>query len=285
MYDHARARSFVDELHRSFLEPLRTKPLGEVPFRHSDGAGFLKLELLQNARCSLSLCVYEPMVDGEEANEEPGTVRFADCEIREMVVAGSARGRLIALREGGAPLVSAQDWQAGDRIACLPRVEARQITAVSRSLLVLQLVQTPDDPAPSSEHCLTHGSLLRQTSANRRASEQIMALGVLGALANGTRADERNLVAMIDFARDQSHDRHARWEAVRQMVARDTARGVKLLEELSRREGDALGVPAAQLHADLIERHTQGQVDTHARDDQMPQKRRDTPPKRRAVGG
>lgn len=285
MYDHAQARRFVDDFHRAFLEPLRTKPLGEAPFRHSVGAGFLKLELLQNARCSLSLCVYEPLDEKQRADDAAQTVRFADCDMREMVVAGSGRGRLIALREGSAPVITAQDWQAGDQIACLPRVEARQITAVSRSLLVLQLVQTRPNPAPTLEHCASHGTVLRQTSANRRASEQIMALGVLGALANGARAGERNLAAMTDFARDQAHDRHARWEAVRQMVAGDTARGMKLLEDLALCEGDALSGPAAQLHAELIERRTQSQAHSQPCDDSIPQTRPATLPKRRAAAG
>ena len=221
-YDHARRE--LGAMFGGFMDRLRRQPLGEVPFRHSSSPGFSRLQLMQSGGAVLSLCVYEPL----DTPSAPVAVQFADCELNELVLSGEASGHFHRLERPAprsfAVRTSTRKWKAGDTIAPLARTEARQFEQVEQSLLLLQLTRTPVQPSPTREVRIHDGALVREASGNRRASEQLMALGVLGALGRpGT------IAPMIAFARDVANDRDARWEAVRQTLAMDAARGISLL--------------------------------------------------------
>ena len=88
---------------------------------------------------------------------------------------------------------------------------------------------------------------MQQSSGDRRASEDVMALGVLGALDYETARGP-----MREYALDPVRDKDARWEAVRQLLAQDSARGFALLGELAATVDDPLAVPANALREQLV---------------------------------
>ncbi|MHA7818970.1 MAG: hypothetical protein ACX930_04910 [Erythrobacter sp.] len=243
--DHVRARSFVVGFVRHFTAALRDEPLGEVPFRRSSSDGFSRVQLLRSGGAVLSICAYEPRI-GES---EPETVQFVDCASTEIVVSGTARVRTYR-REGGAVLRHHHEWRAGERLARRPGIHARHVLSVENSLLVLQLTRAPACPGPSLEIQLSDGAIVRRISGDKRASEQVMALAVLGALG-----DTESTGPIAAFARACDHDNDARWEAVRQSLALDARQGVDLLCELSQRTGDALSAPARALCEELERAH------------------------------
>lgn len=239
------AREFVDGFVSRFIAAQHEEPLSEVPLRHSSSAGFARLQLMQIGGTVLSLCVYEPLADTRVAQ----TARFVDCELHELVIAGSASGRVHRLEFGDKAqakiATTERQWRAGDHMVQQPLCEAREFVAVSQSLLVLQLSRTPRRPSPSREYRLVDGAMIQQISGDKRASEQLMALSVLGAL------EHREALGQMDsFARDKTNDPDARWEAVRQILALDTERGMKLLVSFGPQ--DQLAQAAGQLRAQLI---------------------------------
>ncbi len=240
------ARDLIHSMIAGFTAALSDEPLGEVPFRHTSSPGFARLQLMQRGGVVLSLCTYEPI----ETGQTPIAAQFTDCELHELVLAGSAQGHTHRLVEsnGRAPRVQThtQAWSAGDRIAPLARSEARQFENVEQTLLILQLTRTPSRPGPTREIRLSDGVQIREASGDRRASEQVMALGVLGALGK-----PKSLEPMRDFARNSRNDQHPRWEAVRQVLAMDAGLGFSLLKELSVHAGDPLAGPARSLKQHL----------------------------------
>jgi hypothetical protein len=245
--DHKVASEWVREFCGTFIDALRDEPLGEVPMRHGSSAGFARLSVMQIGNAALSLCAYEPA----EAAQAPQTAQFTDYETHEIVVAGAARGVFHSCQsQGGARSAirsRAWRWNAGDYIVRRPLLDTRHILAVERSTLILQLSRRSDHPKPSEEFRLKDGALVQQVSGDKRASEQVMALAVLGAL------DHRNAIEpMACFARVLSPDRDGRWEAVRQILSLDTMRGMDLLCSFAGAADDPLARPAQELQAHLL---------------------------------
>jgi len=245
MGNAARAREFVDRYIALMAQAQREEPLGEMATRHSSSAGFARMQLMQSGGSVLSLCVYEPVADPRPAP----TTRFVDCSLHEMIVAGSVRGRFHQL-EGESASITTRDehWRAGSAICCKALCEAREFVEVQQSVLALQLSRTPMRAKASREYRLDDALLVQQVSGDKHASEHVMALGVLGALK-----DREAIAGMEGFACNRGNDPDARWEAVRQTLAMDTARGLELLTRFS--GDDPLARPAQELRAHLIASH------------------------------
>lgn len=241
---HGEAQKFVQILAAHFVAAMRDAPLGEAPFQHRSSEGFSRLQLMREGGAVLSLCTY----DRAPTLAEPEHARFADCEAHEIVIAGKAQCLCHRLGENSELTTRRTDLRAGERIVRRPRRDARQIVAVERPLSVLQLTRTRPRPGPTCEHRLSDGMLVQQSSGDRQASEDVMALGVLGALG-----EERALPQMREVALDAFRDRDVRWEAVRQVIAMDARAGIALLTELG--PPDPLAVPAKALRDQLCASH------------------------------
>lgn len=76
-----------------------------------------------------------------------------------------------------------------------------------------------------------------------------MAMALLGRMG---RRDAAGLLAQIASGEGNEH---LRWQALRNALALDSAVGLAALEELSGRVGDALAMPAAKLHRQLVDEH------------------------------
>ena len=243
----ATAQGFVAATTAHFSAALATEPLGEIPFRHGSGQGFWRLQLLQAGGATLSLGVCDP----DPSPGQPETARFADCARDEIVLAGSARGWLHRRsRATGAIRTRALQLQAGARIRARPGCTARRMGAVAAPLLLLQLTRVTPAPGPICEYRLADGAKLREASGDKRASEQVMALAVLGAMQCSAARGP-----MAAFASDRARDRDARWEAARQLLALDSARGFALLCGLAQDPGDPLAAPARDLRDALARAH------------------------------
>jgi hypothetical protein len=243
MRDHRAAKTFVDGFLTAFIAALRQETLGEVPFRHSSSAGYSRLLLMQRAGVSLTLCAYEPL----KCAREPELVQFADCERHEILLNGRVRGVFHRRLRNDQVVSEAREWGQGDTIHCQPRCESRQFIEVGHSVLLLQLTRAPAHPEPTLVYRLTDSALIQQSSGDKRASEHVMALGVLGALGH-----KEAIAPMCAFATDLVRDMDARWEAVRQVLALDSGHGLTLLADLSQRSDDPLALPAGKLRQDLL---------------------------------
>ncbi|OGS59297.1 MAG: hypothetical protein A3J40_11290, partial [Erythrobacter sp. RIFCSPHIGHO2_12_FULL_63_10] len=206
------ADSFVDAWIDALAEPLRSHPLGEIPFAHSYSHGLATMRIADSGGTSLSLVCYEEV----PPSNPPQTAFFSDREQYEIVLAGAASGCTFALAEAsehGQPVCATpQQWRRGDVIAVRPNVETREVLQVERRFVVLRLERTPANPAPGRVIALGDGSLLRQVSGSKRASQLEMAVTVLGAMG---RKDALPAICAI------AHDgpAHLRWEALRHALA------------------------------------------------------------------
>jgi hypothetical protein len=239
--DHAAALHFADGLIDPLMAASRTEPLAQLPLGFSAKPGLARLRLAQSGRAVLSLAVF-----ARRAAARPASVLFEDGEAHELVLAGAGEAASYRIGTDGLSHAAAP-FAPGPYITRKGADEARQIVAVTQPLLVLQLTREAAAPAPSREVALPNGALLQTISACKRSSQQMMALGVLGALAHSPA-----LAAMEQLARDMAAARDLRWEALRQVLGLDTARGYALLAQLSARRRDALAEPAARLQRDLL---------------------------------
>ncbi|MBD2842314.1 HEAT repeat domain-containing protein [Erythrobacter rubeus] len=249
--DPKAAASFTAEWQRHVLCALRDEPLGEVQHRYRCADGLTSVQLLQSGEATLNLVAYE-------RRERPNSVQtqtalFSDRESMEIVLSGSGRGRHYSRNEGvgSCRAITADqcDWHVGDTIAVSGPYQARQVVDVDGSMVLLQLSRTPRQPKPTQEFRLVDSALLRSTSGDKSASERLMALAVIGAM------DHRQaLPLMAERARDLDEDLDVRWEAVRQTLGLDTARGLALLASLRGSSLDPLSGPARDLEARLLRR-------------------------------
>ncbi|WP_337660852.1 hypothetical protein [Erythrobacter sp. Alg231-14] len=242
MIDHAVAQRETARFFDIVMSALAQNPLGETPLRHSSSEGFARMQLMQSGGTTLSLCTYEPV----EHVKEPIVANFVDCDVFEIVLAGTADGQFHTLddRHGIGPRVKSDrtHWRASDCFRLRASVNSRDIVIVAQTLLVLQLSRSPKVRGPSREIQLNNNTLIRSVSGDKSASEKVMALAVLGALDH-----REGIGAMEAFAKNATEDRDARWEAVRQVLAMDSRRGVELLSELATGYENSLSEPASTL--------------------------------------
>lgn len=239
--DHAAAADMAHGFIQPVMAGLAAKPLAQLPLGHSAAPGIARIRLATSGRASLPLAAY-----ALARHRQPASVLFEDGEGHEIVIAGE--GQALGHRFTPQGLESRT-------IACAPGTrltrggasEARQFVAVTRPLLVLQLVREAAAPAPSREVALPDGAVLQTISGSKQASQTMMALRVLGALGH-----RPPLEPMERLARDPQAERDLRWEALRQVLGLDAGRGLALLARLAARPHDPLAVPAAQLRRDLL---------------------------------
>ncbi len=232
--------ALVAGLVEGLTRALTAEPLAQLPFGHATTPGLARLRLLGEGRAALALVAHAPREPAP-----PVTALFEDGSAHELVLAGAGMAQVH--RREGERLATRDAVLAPGTIMARGGVdESRQIIAVTQPLLVLHLSRTPPAPQPSEEIALADGRSLKIISDCKRTSQQIMALGVLGALRH-----EGAVPAMAATARDCSAARDLRWEALRQCLALDTRAGLALLAALAQGPGDPLAAPARALQRQL----------------------------------
>lgn len=179
---------------------------------------------------------------------------FAPVERHEAVLAGAGRLVLIRRDEEVTGPASFSFERRVVRAGCfLTQVDARESKVfehIERHLVVLRLSRSDAGGGPVQEYRLSDGALLHQSSSDKFASCQEMAMAVLGRMGRG---DAEPAMARIA----QTGCDHLRWQALRHCLALDTAAGFRLVDGIARDHGDRLALPAGALRAQLVEAHPQ----------------------------
>jgi hypothetical protein len=239
----AAARLFVARFCATFASALSVEPLGHLSFRHGfDGTrATLLLGRCGNAR--LALVAHEP---GER---HAASVVFSDAVRHDAIVAGKAAAQVVRRRADGFLLHEHVGLVPGRCLALDSSHEALCLRRIERRLVSLRLHRTSDAPGPTREHSLADGRLLHQAAGDIRQSRLEMMLAVLGRMKRHEAAP-----LMAELACRDGPD-PLRWEALREALALDTARGFAALCRISRSPDDPLAAPAAGLRARLVETH------------------------------
>lgn len=249
--DHNVALDWVRGWSATMIAPLREQPLGEMPLRCHHSGEFSTIQLLAHGRARLSLYAFERHAERPAAE----IALWADRESSELLLCGSARGTLhtITGQETGNASVetSHYEWRAGEKMV-LTAEKARQFLAIDKTLLVLQVSRAAHHPRPTCERRVNDGHVIKSASGDKQASRDVMALAVLGALKHQPARD-----VMANLAPSSGRDPDLRWEAVRQTLSLDPARGVAILSRLASDCDDPLHRPAQSLHAHLLAAHPQ----------------------------
>lgn len=234
------AAALVGGLVDGLMPALMAEPLALLTLGHATTAASARLRLAYHGRSGLTLVAH---VRRDRA--VPVSALFEDGVAHEIVVAGA--GEALVHRLADARLTTRSlPLTPGTQLRRGGVEDARQIIAVTRPLLMLQLTREAAQPRPSREIALADGRLVKTISGCKQASQRMMALGVLGALRH---ADA--MPAMAALARDKGVTRDLRWEALRQSLAMDTRSGLELLAGLVGDRDDPLQPDAAALQTRL----------------------------------
>jgi hypothetical protein len=238
--DAGAAAALAGGLVDALMPAMQAEPLAQAALGHACAPAAARLRLASHARAGLSLVAHSC-----RARALPVSALFEDGAAHEIVLAGAGEALVHRLGEEGLAtrrLVLAP----GTRLRRGGTQDARQIIAVTRPLMVLQLNIEAAQPRPSCEIALADGRLVKTISGCKQASQRMMALGVLGALGHAPA-----LPAMAALACDQRAGRDLRWEALRQSLAMDTRSGLELLARLAEDRDDPLQPDAAALQSRL----------------------------------
>ena len=244
MVDCEAAMELLSPLIGTQCDALGSYPLAHIPFRHQYQDGIAVLRLMEEANAALSLVMYE-----RTSMPAAETVCFSDNECAEIVLAGKGEGRRLAVSQGrtsqAAIHAKSLYFAAGTSNRFDGADVSKMIDRVDGCLVILRLTRTPDRPANSREYRLDDGSLVHCATGERQTSRQEMALALLGAMKRGDACDEIEALAM-------EKGNPNRWEALRQLLALDTAHGFACLTRIADDRWDSLASQAGTLKARLL---------------------------------
>ena len=245
-HDHRFAAKWVNAWARHWTRCLAANPLALLPMQQHRSEAFSNVQIEASGRAALSLAVYE------ERKEElrPNSVVLSDSDQHEIVLAGSAKGLLHTVLAKQDRKVRWQtipmEWSPGDTIMSVAQKSWRHVIQADGQMLVLQLLRSSREPAPTREFCLNSGALLRQSSGEKDASKHELAMAVLAALQ---RKDAAPVIANLSV----SGPDHRRWEAVRQALGLDPVVGFEALRKIADTKTDPLQGHACIVQAQLVE--------------------------------
>lgn len=238
--DAQAAARLTEGLIGALAPALTAEPLAQLPLGHSSTPSLVRLRLASHGRSALTIAAY-----ARRKEAVPVSALFEDGIAHEIVIGGE--GQALVHRRSASGLESTTiALLPGTRLTRSGVMDARQICVVTRPLLVLQLSREAAQPRDACEIALADGSLVKSISGCKHASQQMMALGVLGALGYG-----RAVPSMAELARNRSAGRDLRWEALRQCLALDARVGLSALNAVADDPADPLANPARALRGRL----------------------------------
>lgn len=251
LFDGKQAGLF-DRLVEDMLAAIACEPLARVPFRHTCKQGFAALQLLASGGAALSLALYDASANGMAARAR--SIAFQDCERHELVLAGSAEIRIVrrsSRPDGGALLdFESRRLGPGSVLSFAGVHSAKLVDRVEVATVILRLGRTPANPCPVEEFDLATGALLHRASGRKAESQRELAMELLGRMGRSDAAPAIERAAM-------QGSEHLRWQAMRECLALDTARGFALLSRIAADPADGLSAPAGALRAQLVETYPQ----------------------------
>ena len=238
------AHRIVDDIIARCLAVLEKEPLAIAPFRHQFQGGIGVIQLAISGNAALSLVMYE-----RAADTMAQTVCFTDSDCHELVLRGSARGRIISIAETEERAVeltrSALILERGKSVSVIGRGQAKLLDCIDENLVVLRLSRSPQHPFPTREYSLATSRLIHSASGNRSESQHELWITLLGAME---RVDAAPILADIVA---ENHGDTVRWQALRQALGLDTAIGMEALRQASANTCDSLSNPAISLLGQL----------------------------------
>lgn len=231
------------------MRVMRTHPDGHMPLRFVRTAHFTALLLGASGRAKLSLLTYEPHAPGVAA------ATFTHGERIEHVLRGRADATLLALDrldEAGRAVFARMRCQLvpGARFITDCARQTLMVDPPSRPVTVLRLARAAARPDPMRQFRLSDGALIHQAAGDCDASRRELMAVLLARLA--PERAPRVLAGLTQGGPD-----HLRWQALRECLALDTARGFAALSRLADAPGDTLQSHAAALRTDLLAQHPQ----------------------------
>jgi hypothetical protein len=243
-----RAQDWVAALIAAMVPALADAPLGHVPLRHYTNGVISTLLLGQAGEAMLALGA----IDGVAFAQSPlgPSASFAPLESWEAVLAGHGVAEMIKCDRPGAEAVRldrAEVALAPGQV--LARRGAHQVSRMLRidgCLVTLRLHRRARSGGMAYEYDLASGRLLHRAAGVMRESRHALMANLLGRMG---RADAAPVLAEI-VGEEASDD--LRWQALREGLGLDTARGFAVLGRVARTPADPLAAMAQALRGQLV---------------------------------
>ena len=232
---------------------LADSPLAAWPWRHFSNGVLHSVTLAAAGEASLSLA----LIDGAAWRaardpQAPDLAAFQPGSLNAVVVGGAGRGRILANRSddparariAARPLTLAR----GTAFSIAGEYEALALDAIDGLLLTLRLYRRPIGHLPARQYDIASGALVHQASSERADSQAELMMALLRAMG---RSDAAPMLAALA----RSGAPPARWQALRECLALDSATGFAALLEVAGQTDDPLCAPARKLAESLAAQH------------------------------
>ena len=250
--DRETARKFVDEWIARYCRALELAPLGQPGFQYQSNASASVAMLARDGQAELSLVCYSGL--DVDARAEPDSGYFAPTERHEIILSGSGILQTASRREvvSGPDdfIFASREVGPGSTLSQYGPTETKAFTRIDGCLTLLRLTRPSANPGPTREYRYSDGALLHQASSDKHESCKEMMVALLGEMGRNDAVP-----AIARLASEGSG--HLRWQALRQCLSLDTARGFEILCSMAISPDDPLAPPAGALRAQLIESYPQ----------------------------
>jgi hypothetical protein len=247
------AGQFAANLLGPLITAMAAEPLTQSPLRYSCHDALTTLVIAREGTTTLTMQAINGVILAR--HPAPTSVSFSPTETHERILAGTARVLNVRILDQLPDRVKLDTAPAilcpGDANRRLGRGEAQLLRTVPGSLVSLKLHRVISAHDVTREYSLNDGKLLRQAAGTPRESRLELAAALLGRM--GRKDAAPLLAAMAEEAGNPS----LRWQALRECLGLDTARGFAVLCLVARRAGDPLAAPAGALRAQLLETYPQ----------------------------
>ena len=243
-----RAQHWVAALIAALVPAVADAPLGQVPLRHYTNGLTSTLLLGQAGEATLALGA----VDGVPFAQNPlgPSVNLAPLESWDAVLAGHGVAEMITCEQPGAETVRLDRAE----VALAPGVvlarggahQASRVLRIEGCLVSLRLQRRARSGGMAYEYDLASGRLLHRAAGVMRESRHALMANLLGRMG---RTDAAPVLAEI-VGEAASDD--LRWQALREGLGLDTARGFAVLSRVARTPGDPLMAMAQGLRGQLV---------------------------------
>ena len=250
LIDDDGAPEFVARFIAAMLAAWRDQSLAQLPFRHSYAGGQGIVHIHRDGPMTLALVLVEP-----DAAGAPRTIAFSDCDRREVVLAGQGAAVRYTRRDG-APPVSQELRLAPGTVLIGDADHSRSITALDAPLVLLRVAREPAHPRPTREVELATGRIVHRASPSPADGRAELAAALLGAMGRADSAPALARYACGEGGCGQAGE-GARWQALRQALALDTANGFEALCAIAECASDPLAREAAALRNRLCTTYPQ----------------------------
>ncbi len=244
-----KAEHLIGDLSQRMCACFKANRFAQAPFRNGfDGRTGTTL-LSRSGRAQLLLESRDP---GDYAHKSRV---FSDGVRYDAVLGGAGEARLFHLHKGdgasGHFTHEALALRPGSRLSLDLLNQSLEVDRVHRRMVTLRLVRSAQTPETTKEFCTDTGVLMQQSAGNLATSRLEAIIALLGRMKRTDAAPQLASIATGDG------DVSLRWQALRECLGMDTAKGFAALCQLARSPADPLFSDAAALRAQLLETYPQ----------------------------